>query len=327
MSRFLGFVFAACFLAIWTSTIVPAANSDWPKSLTVATAGPGGVFYVYGEELARILTEKLGIAVNIAPSQGSVHNVKLLDNGTAQLGLISMGIGLEGWNGTGDWTNGKRFRNLRALFPMYETPFHAVALRRSGITTSVELDKKRVGVGPRVGLAAVYAQRIFGPLGISPVIIYGPFDTQGIELLQGGIDAFLPGIAAPAPSIQNVEAKEPVTLISFSPEQIDIILKANPELNPSKISAGVYRSLDRDYVTIGLYNFAVARADLQDDLVYQSIKAAFEGQPRLVKAHPVARETIPQNAVKDTFLPFHPGAARYYREIGIKIPDALVPAN
>jgi TRAP transporter TAXI family solute receptor len=327
MSRFIGFVLAACFLAICTSTSVPAANPDWPKSLMLATSSPGGLFYVYGQALAHGLTEKLGMTVNMAPSQGSVHNVKLVDSGAAQLGLISMGIGLEGWNGTEDWTKGKRFRNMRALFPMYETPFHAVALRRSGIGTMVELDKKRVGVGPRVGLAAVYAQRLFGVLGISPEISYGSFEAQGTELLQGEIDAFLSGIAAPAPAIQNAEAKEAVTLISLSPEQIDMIRKAIPELSASKIAAAVYRSLDRDYVTVGLPNFAVARADLPDELVYQVVKAAFESQPRLQKATPVASETIPQNAVKNTFLPFHPGAVRYYREIGINIPESLVPTN
>jgi TRAP transporter TAXI family solute receptor len=327
MSRFIGFVFATCLLAICTSTTVPAANPDWPKSLMLAAATPGGVFYVYGEELGRILTEKLGIAVNMAPSQGSVHNVKLLDSGAAQLGLISMGIGLEGWNGTGDWTNGKRFRDVRALFPMYETPFHAVTLRRSGITTLVELDKRRVGVGPRVGLAGSYAQRVFGVLGISPEIRYGGFDTQGTELLQGAIDAVLALTAAPMPSIQDVESKEHIIFMCPSPEQIDSFRKAMPELSPSEIVAGTYRSLDKDCVTVGLYNFVVGRADLPDDLVYQLVKAAFEGQPRLQKAHPVASQTVPQNAVKDTFLPFHLGAVRYYREIGIKIPDELASTN
>ena len=68
MSRFLGFVFAACLLAIWTSTTVPATGPDWPKSLTLGTASPGGVYYVYGEALAKILTEKLGIDVNPLPT-------------------------------------------------------------------------------------------------------------------------------------------------------------------------------------------------------------------------------------------------------------------
>src|SRR6478672_6535232 len=108
MSRFIGAVFAACLLAIWTSTTVPAANPNWPKALTLVTASPGGVYYVYGEELARILTERLGIAVNPLPTQGSIHNVKLLDSGGAQVGLITMSTGREGWNGTGAWANNKQ---------------------------------------------------------------------------------------------------------------------------------------------------------------------------------------------------------------------------
>jgi TRAP-type uncharacterized transport system substrate-binding protein len=62
-------------------------------------------------------------------------------------------------------------------------------------------------------------------------------------------------------------------------------------------------------------------------LVYEIVKAAFENQPRLMKVTPLARETIPQNAAKNTFMPFHPGAARYYHEVGISIPNSLVPSN
>jgi hypothetical protein len=76
-----------------------------------------------------------------------------------------------------------------------------------------------------------------------------------------------------------------------------------------------------------VYNFAIGRADLPDDLVYQLVKAVFENQPRLVKIHPAARETLPQNVDRDTFLPLHPGAVRYYREIGINIPASLTAAN
>jgi TRAP-type uncharacterized transport system substrate-binding protein len=61
MARLMSFVFVACLLAIGTSTHVQAASPDWPKSLTLGTASPGGLYYVYGEALAQILTEKLGI--------------------------------------------------------------------------------------------------------------------------------------------------------------------------------------------------------------------------------------------------------------------------
>lgn len=67
------FAVIATLLAIGTSTSVPAAGPDWPKSLTLVTASPGGIYYVYGEALAQILTEKLGIAVNPLPTQGPIH--------------------------------------------------------------------------------------------------------------------------------------------------------------------------------------------------------------------------------------------------------------
>src|SRR5262249_30470813 len=132
---------------------------------------------------------------------------------------------------------------------------------------------------------------------------------------------------APMPAIQEAEAKEPVTFISLSADQIESIRKAMPEFTTSTIKAATYRSLDKDYVTLGVYNFAIARADLPEDLVHDLVKVVFDNQPRLVQAHPTANETVPKNVDKNNFLPFHPGAVRYYREIGVKIPEALVSAK
>ena len=325
MPWFFGFVFAACLLAIWTSTTVPAANPDWPKSLTLGTASPGGVFYVYGEAVAKILTESLKIEVDSLPTQGSVHNVKLIESGGAQLGLLTMGVGLQGWNGTGDWTKGQRYRKMRALFPMYDQLFHFVTLRWSGITTVAQFNNRTVGTGPRAGSMGVYVPAILEAIGVSAKISYAANEHVVADLLGGRFDALVVIGGAPLPAL--VEAQEALVFASLTPEEIEAIRKAIPEVTISQISSGVYTSLDKTYTTVGLYSFAIGRDDLPDELVYQLIKAVFENQPRLVKATSAASETVPQNAAKDTFLPFHPGAVRYYREIGIKIPDALVPTN
>jgi uncharacterized protein len=327
LSRLIGLIFAACLLAIGASKSGLAVDSNWPKSLTLATASVGGVYYIYGDALARILTEKLGIPVNPLPTQGTVHNVKLLDSGEAQLGMTTMGVALEAWNGTGDWSGGKQFRTMRALFPMYDTPLHAVVLRRSGITALAQLDNKRVAVGPRAGTGGTYIPAILKVLGISPEISYGSFDAMTTELFDGRLDAFTTLTGAPMPAVQQAEAKEPVTFISPSAEQIEAIRKAMPEFSRSTIAAGTYSSLDKDCVTVGVYNFAIGRADLPDDLVYQLVKAVFDNQPRLMKATLTAKDTVPQNVDKDTFLPLHPGAIRYYREIGLSIPESLVSTN
>jgi TRAP-type uncharacterized transport system substrate-binding protein len=293
-------------LAIGTSTSVLAVDPNWPKSLTLGTASPGGVYYVYGGALAEILTKKLGIPVDPLPTQGPVHNVRLIESGGAQLGLITMGVGFQGWTGTGDWTSGKHFQAMRALFPMYDTAFQFVVLKRSGISKVQMLDKLDVGVGPRAGTGGTYVPEVLKALGLYALVL---------------------GLGAPIPAVKKLEATEPLNFISLSGPEVNVVRKAIPELTPSTIAAGVYSSLDKDYTTVGVYNFAVGRSDLPDDLVYNLVKAVHDNQPRLMSSTDSAKETLPQNVVKDTFLPLHPGAARYYREVGISISHSLVPTN
>ena len=189
------------------------------------------------------------------------------------------------------------------------------------------LDKLDVGVGPRAGTGGIYVPEVLKALGLSARIGYGSIDDMTKDLSSGTYNALVLGLGAPIPAVKKLEATEPLNFISLSGPEVDIVRKAIPELTPSTIAAGVYSSLDKDYTTVGVYNFTVGRSDLPDDLVYNLVKAVYDNQPSLVSSTDSAKETVPQNVVKDTFLPLHPGAIRYYREIGIKIPDALVPTN
>jgi uncharacterized protein len=89
-----------------------------------------------------------------------------------------------------------------------------------------------------------------------------------------------------------------------------------PELSPSRIPAGTYPSLLRHYPTVGLYNFAVAHAELPNDLVFTIVRAVFESHEEMIEAHAAAAATVPANIDRNSFLPLHPGAIRYYRQIG-----------
>lgn len=326
MPRIASLAFAVCVFAIGT-TSAQAGGPDWPNSLTLATASPGGVFYVYGEAVAKILTESLKIEVNPLPTQGSEHNVKLIESGDAQLGLLTMGSGLQGWTGSGDWTKGQRYRKMRALFPMYDNVFSFIASPHSGITTVAQFNDRNVGTGPRAGAQGSYVPAMLAAVGVSAKIGNAGWESLTAGLLDGRYDGIVMLSGTPSPILKQVETTEPLVFVSLTQEQIEKIRQAMPELTISQIGSGVYPSLDKIYTTVGLFAFAIGRDDLPDELVYQLVKAVFDNQPRLAQAISAATETIPQNAVKDTFLPFHPGAVRYYREIGIKIPDALIPAN
>jgi len=302
---------------------VRAADATWPKSITLGTASPGGPYYVYGQGVATILSHALGIEVTAQATQGPSQNVALLEKGEAMLGFTTMGVALQGWNGTG-WTKGTQYRAMRAIFPMFDTPFQFVVPKKSAIRSVAELAGKRLGDGPRAGTGGIYFPEVFKALGIQVALQNSSWEDALSKVVSGEFDGMAVAAGVPLPALAETDAKEPMVFIAPSSAQIATLREHLPELSLSTIPAGSYSSMTEDYHTVGLFNFAIAHKDLPDDLVYRVVKSVYENHDQLVKAHPAAKETIAANVGRDSFLPFHPGAVRYYREIGISIPDALI---
>jgi TRAP-type uncharacterized transport system substrate-binding protein len=107
-----------------------------------------------------------------------------------------------------------------------------------------------------------------------------------------------------------------VRYLPLAPSQILDLRLAMPELGASTVGAGAYPSLGKNYETIGLFNFAVAHRDLPVDLAYAILEAVFANYDELVEAHAAAAETVPTNFTRNTFLPFHEGAGRWYQTRG-----------
>jgi uncharacterized protein len=306
---------------------IGAREPGWPKSIAIGTASPGGTYYVYGQALADILAGELGIEVSAESTQGSTRNIILMETGRATLGMITMGVGWEAWNGTGEWTKGQRYRAMRAVLPMYDSPFTIAVPKRLGVKSLNDLAGKRLGAGPRAGTSGTYFPEIFKALGIPAVFIYGSLEEMGSQLIGGQLDGAVVATGVPVPALLEVEAKAPLEFIPFLPEQLATLIRLMPELSASTLPRGSYPSLTEDYPTVGLFNFVIAHKGLPEDLVYRAVKAVYDNHERLVRAHSAGRETIPANVTRDTFLPLHPGAVRYYREIGVDLPAALLPAE
>ena len=123
------------------------------RRLTLGTASGGGTYFVVGEAMAKILTEKAKLQVVPQQTQGPNQNMILVDEKKIELAMVTMGVALQGLTGTAPWTRGKKYENVRALFPMYDTPLQCVALKKSGIESFKQLDGKTVGTGPKAGTA------------------------------------------------------------------------------------------------------------------------------------------------------------------------------
>jgi uncharacterized protein len=306
---------SAAVLLSW-STPSWSAEPNWPDQLTIGTASLGGTYEVFGNGLAKILTRTLGLPVVRLATDGPAQNIEMLEAGEAKIGFVTIGIALQAWNGTGIWAGKKPARSMRAIFPMYDTPFQFLVLRESGARSVAEMVGKRVGVGPRGGTSAAYFPEFFKKLDIPVNLVFGEWVELAAQVHRRELDVLAVGAGVPVPSFIELEARDKVRYIALSPAQMVALRLAMPELTPSRIPAGTYPSLLRHYETVGLYNFAVAHADLPDDFVYQVVRAVFENQDEMIEAHPAAAETVPANLDRNSFIPLHPGAIRYYRQIG-----------
>jgi uncharacterized protein len=314
---------ATCALLAIVILVGIAAREDArpAEPIIIGTASPGGPYLAYGQGLARILSRELGQEVTAQSTQGPAQNIKLLENKQMMLAFTTMGVALQAWNGA-DWAKGARHRSMRVIFPMYDTAFQFVAAKRLRINWLEDLAGLRIGAGPRAGTGGTYLPMLFKALDIKTSLRFGAWESMTSQLKTGELDGIAFATGYPTPALAELIAAQSIDFVQPSADQIAVIRKELPEISPSTVPAGTYASLARDYQTVGLYNFAVAHKDLPDDLVYKIVKAAFDNRDELMKAQSSAKETIPANISRDTVLPLHPGAERYYREIGIPIPVA-----
>jgi hypothetical protein len=126
-------------------------------------------------------------------------------------------------------------------------------------------------------------------------------------------------------SILDLATTHDVRIITFTPEQQKKILAANKEYSAVDLAGGVYRGIDNPVPTIGVWNVMICQKSLTEDMVYKLVAALYEHNDYLRKIHPSAAYTTPENAVKYSPIPLHPGTVKYLKEKGIAVPAKLMP--
>ncbi|TVP86032.1 MAG: TAXI family TRAP transporter solute-binding subunit [Thioalkalivibrio sp.] len=316
-------IVAATALALSSTGAIAQDRSDWPRSLTVGTASVGGVYFVYGNGLASFIGEELGIRASGEITGGPVQNATLVQTREHDIGLVTMGPMFEAWTGESELAPGLPHTDVRALFPMYETPFHGIALSRSGIESVSDLDGKRVSVGPAGGTAGTYWPRFLDTLDVSVRPSFTGASDAASQLQDGLIQAFVFAAGVPIGAFSQLAAETNVRTFGFTPEEHETILENFPSVASFTIPAGTYSGQETDDTTVAMWNFAVAHADMPESLAYEVTRLVMENNERMVQIHAAARATLPENWDNNSFLPFHPGAVRYFEEQGIEIPEDL----
>ncbi|MEM8701790.1 MAG: TAXI family TRAP transporter solute-binding subunit [Pseudomonadota bacterium] len=314
-------------MALTASFFAPAAlaqdRSDWPTSFSVGTASQGGTYFVYGSGWTNMVADALDIPGGAEVTAGPVQNAALVQTGDLDFGMVTMGPAFDAINGESALAPGLKHDNIRAIFPMYKTAFHVMTLKSSGIDSLDAIpDGATVGFGPVGGTPGTYWPRFFETLGKNVDGQHGGAADLAGQLQDGLIDVYTWAAGIPFPAFSQVEAQADVIFFGMTEEQAKKIAEDHP-VSLFTIPGDTYPSQGEDHASVSMWNFAIARADLPDDFVYAVVDTVMSNNPKMLDIHKAAIETLPENYDKNAFIPWHPGAVRWFKENGFEIDPAL----
>lgn len=311
-------------LVLSATLAVPAVQAQ--QNLSIATGGTGGVYYPIGGGLAEMIGRHIDGYTAVAEVTGaSVENMGLIHREDSDLAIALADTVYQAYTGTGAF-EGRQVSDVRAIASVYPNAVQLVSLQGSGINSLQDLKGKRVSVGAPGSGTELNARALLESNGIE----YGDFTVQRLNfnetadaLRDGDIDAGFWSVGPPTSSILSLATTRDIQLISFTEEEIQNAIGAEPVFAPYALPANTYEGVTEVTNTIGIPNVLAVNAAMPDELAYQITKVLFEKIDELRAIHPAANDTTVEFTMTSTPIPLHPGALRYFEEINAEIPDRL----
>ena len=295
--------------------------------ISIGTGGTGGVYYPYGGGVAEIWSKHVkGVKAVAEVTGASVENVKLAHKGETVVGEVMGDVAVAGFNGLSKF-NGKK-HDILSMAIMYPNLLQVVTLKSSGITNITQLKGRSISTGSPGSGTNFMAEVVLNAVGIEKSSYKDSrlsFTESANALRDGTIDVGFWSVGPGTSSILDLATTHEIHIIGFTPEQTEKILAANKTYSAVDLADGFYRGIDQPVPTIGVWNVMICQASLDTDMVYKLAKALFENNDYLQKIHSVAGYTTPENAVKYSPIPLHPGTIKYLEEKNIAVPDDLRP--
>lgn len=292
--------------------------------LSLGTAPPGGAFFVVGAALSEVLDQEGGDAwqVTAEATKGSMENIRRLDSGEIDFALANAAITYFAVRGEAGWTKPYPMKTVMTLAPNVAL---FVTRQDSGIKRMTDLKGQRVVAGPAGAGFNFFLRPLLEAHGITYDDFTALHNTQSgaVDMLsdRSAAAAFLGG-AVPTASITQASASQDIYFIPFDPDAVQQLLSKYQFFSPATIPAGTYRGQSEDFngLNVGSMHLITA-ASTDADLVYRVTRTIYENRDKVSAKHPAGRAIRAGNVERNTGVEFHPGAVRYYREIGIW-PDA-----
>ncbi len=300
----------------------PAAPSGKTQILTFASGDTGGTFYPVAATVAKTINDNVaGVKINVEVAKGSPANAMSLQNGEADFGMVSGDVAFDAYHGASSFAD-TPCPDLRILAAVYPSLSNWMALDTSGIETVDQLLGKRVAVGPESSTTEIAALLAFEVVGINrentSIENLGLGDAAD-QVGDGVIDAAHGFAGIPIGGQLNLSNTKPSHLLAYTEEHLDKIIAANGSYYKAMVPAGTYNNQAADVPTFGVKTTVAINAGMDENLVYEMAKALHTHIDDLVVGHASMKsiQDDPKFMCNELPAPLHPGAERYYKEVGL----------
>ena len=296
---------------------LPALAAWEPVGIT--TGGTAGTYYPLGGEIAALWMKHIeGLDVSVQSSGGSKDNIIKMNNKEAELGTVQNDVMYYAYQGDKDFFNGEVIDSFVAIGSLYPELVQVVVAADSDIKTVEDLKGKKVSVGARGSGVYFNAVQLLEMAGLTLDDIqpqHLSFDESATSFQNRQLDAFFITAGLPNPAIMDVASRQEVRLIGLTDDQMKALSEKYSFYVPVEVPADTYKGM-KEAVTVPSMNAVlICLKELPEELVYQMTKVLFENKDEMTHAK---KEFISaQYAVSGIPVPFHPGAERYFKEIGL----------
>ena len=295
------------------------------KTMSIGTGGTGGVYYPLGGAVANVLSKSLpNVQATAEVTGGSVDNLKLIGTGQSEMGFTMADAALDALQGQDKFKSGKL--PLQALLVVYPNRMHVVTIEGTGIETMADLKGKRVSTGSPGGATEVMAFRVIEAAGLDKDKDMKR-ERLGVAesvnaLKDRKIDAFFWVGGLPTAAVTDLGATPNVKIKLI--DHADMVGKMNAKYNnlytTGVIPAKTYPGQDKDNAMAVVQNILVANAKMSDKVAYDIVKTFIEKRDELAVVHAEAKNIALENqSMKNSPIPWHPGALKYLAEQGVKM--------
>lgn len=315
-------LFLACGLLLGATS---AALADG-KRLTLATGGTSGVYFPLGGAIAQVISTKSDgkFSVTAQATGASGENMRLVQANDVDFAMVQNDVADAAYKGTPPFRPDNKMTDVMAMGRLYPEYLHVVASTDSGVKKLEDFKGKKVSVGARGSGNEVNCRQIFQYFGldyknVEPIFL--PYGETADQFKDRQLDGFVFTIGTPNPAIQDITTAQSVQFIPVEGAKVDELVGKFPFLVKDAIPAGTYKGQDKPVPTLSVQCILVVNKNMSDDDVYAMTKALYENLDDVAKAHNKGTEISVAHAADGITIPFHPGAARYFAEKGIKLPQ------